>query len=309
MTEAGRSSPDVSILIVSWNTKGLTEACLRSLPGSVSDAVDYEVIVVDNGSTDGSVELLRGQDAVQLVENGANRGYATAVNQAYARATGRLILLLNSDIEFEPLALSTLVDFLAEHPDVAGVGPLYLNPDGSPQLHHFRLPTWPMLLAGSSRIFAHVPPLAAAERRYRMVDDDFTQPRPIEQPSASVLLLRREVLPPDHVLDEAFPIFFNDVELAWRLRRAGHELWMTPQSRAYHVHGASTRQLGPALQRQHLAALVRYLDRTHSPAARIAFKALVFPPKAMRSLLGRGDAPSLGELVAAMRGDPGDAFR
>src|SRR5215207_45440 len=97
--------PRVSILLVSWNTRALTEACLGTLPASMERGVDYETVVVDNGSTDGSLELLRARDDVRLIENSSNVGFAAAVNQAYARSHGELVLLLNSDIEFKPGAL------------------------------------------------------------------------------------------------------------------------------------------------------------------------------------------------------------
>ena len=299
------SAPDVSALVVSWNTRDLTAACLDSLPGSVGGGVTLETIVVDNGSGDGSVEMLRGRTDVVLVENAGNRGYAAAVNQAYERSRGRLVLLLNSDIVFPRGALGTLVEFLEARPDAAGVGPLYLNPDGTPQQHHFRLPTLPMLLAGAGAALRRLPPFARAVRRYRLLGEDFSAPRPVEQPSASCLLLRREALPGDHLLDERFPIYFNDVELAHRLHAAGAALWVTPDAAVYHVHGASTRQLGRDLRRQHLASTVRYLRRTHPPAAVLTFQAVVLAQKLGVLLLRRPGALALGELWAALRGDPG----
>src|SRR5688500_15768772 len=105
-------TPDISILIVSWNTRDLLEACLGTLPASVGDELAYETIVVDNASRDGSLELLEIRDDISLIQNRENVGYAAAVNQAYARASGRLVLLLNSDIEFKPGALGALVAFL-----------------------------------------------------------------------------------------------------------------------------------------------------------------------------------------------------
>ena len=297
--------PDVSALVVSWNTRELTRACLDSLPASLDPGTTLETVVVDNGSADGSLELLRDRDDVVLVENGRNVGYAAAVNQAYARSRGRLVLLLNSDIEFPPGSLEVLVRFLAVRPDVTGVGPLYLNPDGTPQQHHFRLPTLAMLLAGSSSALRRLPPFARAVRRYRMLDEDFSLPRPVEQPSASCLLLRREALPEDHLLDETFPIYFNDVELAHRLRAAGAQLWVTPESAVFHVHGASTRQLGPDLRRQHLASTVRFLRRTGRRPALMTFQAVVLAQKLGVLVLRRPGALPPRDLVAALRGDPG----
>lgn len=297
--------PDVSILIVSWNTRDLTLACLESLPGSVEEGTTYETIVTDNGSTDGSRALLQARGDVELIENETNVGYAAAVNQAYARARGRLILLLNSDIEFPPRSLEALVRFLGRRPDVAGVGPLYADPDGTPQHHQFRLPTLDVLLAGHSAVLRRLPGLASRTRRYRMLDEDFSRPRRVEQPSASVLLLRREALPTTHVLDERFPIFYNDVELAHRLAAAGWELWVMPEARVFHVHGASTRLLGGALARHHLGAQVRYLEMTRPRSAVALFRAVVFVQKLGSLVLRRPGALALADLLAALRGDTG----
>src|SRR3954451_20520044 len=133
----------VSILIVNWNTRERVMECLASLSNDEA-AVRTEVVVVDNGSTDGSAEALRGQSALTLICNERNVGYAAAVNQAYRNSSGEFVLLLNSDVELPEGALSSLVDFLVDHPTAAGVGPLYVNPDGSEQPFHFRFPTFQM---------------------------------------------------------------------------------------------------------------------------------------------------------------------
>jgi GT2 family glycosyltransferase len=299
------AQPLISALVLSWNTKQATLDCLDSLPGSIDDGTAYEVVVVDNASRDGSAEALAERDDIRLIRNDENRGYAEAVNQAYAEARGDHILLLNSDVEFAPGALSELLRFLDEREDVAGVGPLYLNPDGSPQQHHFRFPTFGMTLANTSRFLSKVPPFAGGVRRYRMLDDDFSRPRPVPQPSASCLLLRRSVLPPDRLMDERYPIYFNDVALAHRLAGEGHSLWVTPKSVVVHEHGASTRMLGGALARQHIGAHVRFLRATQ-PRYKVAiYQALVFVQKTLRIALRRPGTLSFRDLVKALRGDPG----
>jgi GT2 family glycosyltransferase len=298
-------SVDVSVLVVSWNTCELTLRCLDSLARAIDDGTTYETIVVDNASLDGSCDPLAQRDDVLLVANSENRGYAEAVNQAYARSSGNLVLLLNSDIEFAPGALGVLVRFLAERPAVAGVGPLYLNPDGTPQAHHYRFPTLPAMLAAASGPLRRLPWMARAVRRYAMLDDDFSSPRPVPQPSASVLLLRRSCLPPTWLMDERYPVYFNDVALARRLADEGHELWMTPESVVYHVHGASTRLLGGRLVRQHIGAFVRYL-RAYEPAYKLAaFRAVVLVQKLTAYALRRDGALPPRDLLAALRGDPG----
>jgi GT2 family glycosyltransferase len=291
--------------MLSWNTRRLTLECLDSIPAGIDDDLTYEAIVVDNNSQDGSAEALAERDDITLIANPENRGYAEAVNQAYAKARGAFVLLLNSDVEFKPGALSTLVRFLRERPDVTGVGPLYLNPDGTEQQHHYRFPTFGSTIGNMSRLLARVPPFAKRVREYRMLDADFTRPRPVEQPSASCLLLRREQLPGEQLMDERYPIYFNDVALARSLAERGGTLWMTPEAVVVHEHGASTRQLGGALARQHIGAHVRYLQATEPRYRLETFRALVLLQKLVLWLLRRPGRLPLRDLVGALRGDPG----
>lgn len=295
---------DVSVLVVSWNTRVETQLCLESLRPAAHD-VPYEVIVVDNGSLDGSAEMLAARDDVLLVRNPDNRGFAAAVNQAYARASGELILLLNSDVRLRPGALEVLVRFLRDRPQAAGVAPLYLNPDGTLQKHYMRLPTFTSALALATGL-RMLPGFRQVMGRHLMAEADFTAARPVEQPSASCLLLRRAVLPGHRILDERLPIYFNDVLLARELADRGHELWMTPHAAVDHSLGASTSLLGPAARsRHHLGGLVRYLRITQPRWRVVAFQAVAFCDRVARRLLRAPGHLALPDLAAALRGDVG----
>jgi GT2 family glycosyltransferase len=297
---------DVSILLVNWNTRELTLRCLDSLAGAFDDDLSYQVVVVDNGSVDGSSDALeRRRDIARLIVNGENRGYAAAVNQAYAASTGNLVLLLNSDVVFRPGCVSTLVRFLRERPEVAGVAPLYLNPDGTPQEHYYRLPTFWTVLAASNALLRNLPPFERRIRSYRMLDDDFSQPRPVPQPSASCVLLRRSCLPAGHIFDERYPVYFNDVALARDLAERGDQLWMTPDAAVLHEHGASCLLLGGKLKRQHLGGLVRYLAATEPRHRVAAFRALALIQGALNRILRRPEAMSIADAWHAVRGDVG----
>ncbi|GAA5027197.1 glycosyltransferase [Actinopolymorpha pittospori] len=297
--------PEVSILLVSWNTLAETRACLESLPRSVDDDLSYEVIAVDNGSRDGSAEMLADWPRVHLVRNEVNTGFAAAVNQAYARAGGAYVLLLNSDIQFRPGALSVLARFLHDHPDAAGVAPLYLNPDGTIQQHYMRLPSFPSALAAATAL-RWLPGFRQALNSYLMRGADFSRARPVEQPSASCLLLRRRDLDPDVVLDERLPIYFNDVLLARALAAKGRQLWMTPDAVLVHTMGASTKLLGRRARSQHhLGGLVRYLRLTQ-PGHRVAlFQSLALLDRLGRRVLRGRHELTLPEAIAAVRGDVG----
>jgi GT2 family glycosyltransferase len=296
--------PLTSILIVNWNTRDLVLKCLDSLPAGTGAGVRYETIVVDNGSVDGSPEALGERDDITLIRNDGNRGYAEAVNQAYDASGGDLVFLLNSDVELRPGTLSTLMGFLEEHPEAAGAAPLYLNPDGTPQPFHFRFPSFTAVLAQGSSVISRLPLLHRSVREHHMLDDDFDEPRTVDQPSASCLLLRRSVLGPS-VFDERYPIFFNDVQLARRIAAMGRTLWVTPDAEVIHEGHASTRQLGNRLKRQYLGSLVLMLRETE-PAWKVRlYQSLVLVQGTALLVLRRPDALPLPELWGAASGRPG----
>ena len=295
----------VSILIVNWNTRELVLKCIDSLPARVAGAT-REVIVVDNGSVDGSGEALERRGKITLLRNAGNLGFAAAVNQAYRASTGDLVLLLNSDVELTSQALDALADFLVRNPTAAAAAPIYVNPDGSPQPFHFRLPTFTMTLAnGSALVRRLLPGSARLLRDYRMLDDDFSQPRVVPQPSASCLLLRRSSLPDDHIFDERYPIFFNDVELARSFDHRGQTFWVIPDATVIHEGAASTRMLGPTLKRQYLGSVIRMLEATEPRHKVWLYRAVVLGQHVPKWLLRRTGELSYKDLRRALTGDVG----
>jgi GT2 family glycosyltransferase len=298
--------PDVSILIVNWNTRALVLECLDALPVGIEDDLSYEVIVVENGSVDGSADALAERGEIELIRNSANLGFAAAVNQAFRRASGEFVLLLNSDVNVTPGALSTLVWFLRGDPTAAGAAPLYVNPDGSPQPFHFRFPTFATTLVSGSTLIRKI--LPGSERRLRdywMADEDFSKARPVPQPSASCLLLRRSFLRSDLIFDERYPIFFNDVQLARSLADQGLKLWVTPDATVVHEAHASTSMLGPAGTRQYLGSVIRMLSDTEPPAKVWFYRTVVFLQHIPIWLLGRSSALGFRDLWKALGGDVG----
>ena len=303
--EYGPDEPLVSILVLSWNTRELTLRCLDSIPRGVGGEFPYEVIVLDNASSDGSAEALALRNDIRYIRNSQNVGYAAGVNQAYRASAGALVLLLNSDVQLKPGSLAALVRFLDAHPRAAGVAPVYLNPDGTVQDEYALLPTVDFVLPNVSALFSRLPRFARRLRKFKMLDEDFSRPRPVPQPAASCLLLRRRHFSPEFLMDERYPIYFNDVELAQRVRDRQLELWMTPEAVVVHDHGASGRKLGSAHSRQYVGSLIRYL-RSTEPWHRVAFLRLVLLLEyAARRAVGHPRALPLNELWRAVSGDPG----
>ncbi len=236
------SEPALSICIVSWNTRELLDACLVSIR-TIPDEVTREVIVVDNASGDGTAEMVRADHPeVTLIANADNRGYAAGNNQAIEVARGEMILLLNPDIVVLEGALDTLVRFLEDHAEAAAVAPRLVSPDGSVQASCRSFPRPDVVLyeaLGLSRLF----PRSRRFGKYRMTWWDYDDERPVDQPMASAFLVRRSVLEEIGLMDEQFPIFFNDVDLCERIWDAGGEVWYTPHASMVHVGGASTGQV------------------------------------------------------------------
>ena len=295
----------LSILIVNWNTRDLILRCLESLTAA-TEGIQREVIVVDNGSVDGSYDALTRKTDIILLKNERNLGFASAVNQAYKRSSGELVLLLNSDVELTREALQSMMEFLDDHPTIAGVAPLYVFPDGSPQPFHFRFPTFSVTLANCSAIAQRfVPGITRRLREYQMLDDDFSHARRVPQPSASCLMLRRPVLPGDQIFDERYPIFFNDVQFARSLAARGLELWVTPEATVIHEKSASTRMLGQTGKQQYLASTIQMLDETESRPKVWLFRAVVFAQHIPLWILARGNTIGVRQLWRALSGETG----
>jgi GT2 family glycosyltransferase len=254
---------DLSVVIVSWRTRELLGACLRSLRAALGErlaAGGAEVIVVDNASGDGSAERVRDQfPEVRLIANSENRGYAAGNNQGIAAARGRNVMLLNPDTEVPREAVERLEACLAAHPRAGAAAPMLVHPDGRPQSSLRGFPT-PLALLGAvtglGRLAPAGSPLAAYQPRALPA-----APAVVEQPMASCLLLRGEALRAVGGFDEAFPIFFNDVDLCWRLRRGGWEIWFVPEARVVHHGGASTRQVRLAMLWESHRGLHRYYQK------------------------------------------------
>ncbi|WP_428963027.1 glycosyltransferase family 2 protein [Micromonospora fluostatini] len=299
----GAPGPTLSILLTSWNTREQTRRCLESLAETVDPDLDYEVIAVDNASLDGSADLLAGWPRVRLIRNERNVGFAAAVNQAYRLSRGDLLLVLNSDIRFHPGALSTMLAFLRDNPDAAGVSPLYLNPDGTFQQHYVQLPSFPATLALVT-VLRRVPGFRQALHTFQMRGQDFSRPRRLA--SGSCMMLRRKVLEPDDIFDERFPVYWNDALLARRLDEAGHQVWMIPDAVVSHVRGASCRLLGPAIRYRHLlGSLVGYLRVTQPRHRVLLFRLVVLADHMLKRACGRAVQLTLTDLRAALRGNVG----
>lgn len=234
----------VSVLIVNWNTCHFLRCCLASLQ-TAFNGPEHEVIVVDNNSGDGSAAMVQQEfPEVKLIANSSNAGFAAGNNQAFRAAAGEVVWLLNPDTEVLPGTPETLLAALQASPRRGAVtGPLLDYETGRPQLSCRTFPR-PAALWVEALGLARAFPRSRRFGFYRMSWWDYASSRPVEQPMASSLMLRREAVEKaGGLFDERFPIFFNDVDLSLRLHQAGYETWFEAGAPVHHHGGGSTRQV------------------------------------------------------------------
>jgi GT2 family glycosyltransferase len=252
--------------IVSFNTRGLLDACLES----VAAAHPTETVVVDNASTDGSIELVRERyGGVKLIVCERNRGYGAAANRAIGACAAAYVLLLNSDTVLAPDALRTLETYLDHHPRAAVVGPRLVYPDGTLQRSTYPDPSVADTLLGETGLHlltSRLPYLS--ERSLRTWRHDVA--RPVPWVLGAALAIRREAFEAIGGFDEGFFLYGEEVDLCRRLAAAGYETHFAPVTSVVHVGGASTR-LHPGAQREYLVSNRRNLvaHEGHATAARV----------------------------------------
>ena len=232
---------ELSIVIPSWNTRELLEACLRSL--QAADLPEHEIVIVDNGSEDDTVAVLQADwPQVRLFLNETNEGFAPACNRGMRESSGRYILLLNTDTEVRPDAIQKLYRFLQESREYAAAAPKLIYPDGRVQKSCHRFPGL------ATAFFFSTPvekwwPKSPEMKRYFMMDWDHEGDRDIDQPPAACMLVRADVLAEIGLFDEKLWLFYNDVDLSLRLAQAGWKSRYLGSAVVVHHEGASTAKL------------------------------------------------------------------
>ncbi|MFN0057783.1 MAG: glycosyltransferase family 2 protein [Planctomycetota bacterium] len=236
-------SQAISIVILSWNTRDLTRACLASIFGEPNTRRVREVIVVDNNSGDGSKEMIRAEfPQVRLLENSENLLYAYPNNQGAELATGRYLCILNSDTEVHPGALDGLADFLERDPAYGLVGPRLVSPDGSTQKCCARFPgLFDAVIHCCSLAF--FPPFTwwLAHKRMRFFNHE--ESRDVPQPMGACFMFRRADYQALGGFDPELSLFFNDVDICRRVWKRGLRIRYLAEFRVLHHQGKSTRKL------------------------------------------------------------------
>jgi len=240
-----------SVIVLSWNGMDYLEDCLNAVLSQ--DYPDFEVIVVDNGSTDGSADFVAQHfPRVRLIRNERNLGFAAGNNVGLRAATGDVLVLLNQDTVVRPGWLAALVNAL-EDKAVGVAGCKILYPDGKTIQHAGGWIEWPL----------------GVPHHYGRGERDTGQwdvPRPVEYVTGAAMAFRRDVLEQVGFLDEEFwPTYFEDADFCLQARKAGHKIWYTPEATLTHVESAShTSQV--SMWQAHHRGRMRFLLKHMPPS-------------------------------------------
>lgn len=248
----------VSIVVVNWNTREYLKECLHSLRDQDVEGCAIEIIVVDNGSTDGSLEMLRDEFGyVSLLTEAENRGYGAACNAGIRAAAGGWVLILNSDTVLPAGALSGLCRSLQSAESAALCSPLLVTTSGEPQMFGFgREPALGTLLRrGGRRLLS-----SRVQDRDRQRD---SSSREVDWVSGACLLARREVIIQAGLFDEDFFMYFEDVDLCRRVRQMGYQVLYCPSVQVLHYGGKSIEK-NPAISREYYHSLQKYYRKHYS---------------------------------------------
>jgi GT2 family glycosyltransferase len=269
MTLAKHTST-VSIVIVTWNGKKFALECLDSL-WALNSTLQIEVVVVDNASTDGTPEAIRERyPEVELIENGANLGFAKANNIGIAASSGDYVCLVNSDVVVPPGCLEKMVDFMKVNPDIGLLGPKMLSPTGEVGQSVNRLPTvWNYLcfalglhsLVPNSRLFGG----------YIMAGYAYDKTEDVEVLTGWFWMVPRKALQQVGGLDERFFMYGEDLDWSYRFLKAGWRVVFFAEAEALHYGAASSGQAPTRFYVEMVRANLQYFQKHYGRLGGIGF--------------------------------------
>ena len=228
---------DLSAIVVNWNTKDLLLQCLGSIY-QVVKGLEKEVIVVDNGSIDGSLAVAKERfPETRFIENWINVGFAKANNQALSLSKGKYILLLNPDTQVKEGAVGKLFSFMEGHSEAGMAGAQLLNPNGSKQNSIANFPSLATELLNKSLLKWLFP------NKYPGKGKDYPEPIEVDSVIGACMMVRREAVDQVGLLDEEYFLFLEETDWCYRMRKRGWKIYHIPQAEVYHFQGKSAEKM------------------------------------------------------------------
>jgi GT2 family glycosyltransferase len=281
----------ISVVIVNRNTADLLVRCLAHIYASELPQPP-EVIVVDNGSTDDSVKRAgETYPEVIIIEAGRNLGFAAANNRAFEKASGRYLLLVNTDALLETDCAGRLLRLMESDPRIGMAGPQLLNDDGSVQTSFEAVPTLATETLNRSLLKRLFP------KKYPGKSRMFTKAEPVEALIGAVMMIRREALDELQGFDEDYFFFLEETDLAVRMRKAGWKVVHEPAAKAVHLQGATAKKYQAASRIEFYRSRYLFFRKHYGHAAMNALKAVLTANLTLNAVgLGLATAATLGQV-------------
>jgi len=264
---------DVSIIVVNWNGRDLLARCLQCVESTIKQAT-YEVIVVDNASTDGSQDMVKREfPQVKLIENTSNVGFARANNQAMAMAQGRYVLLLNSDAFVKEGTVDTMVAFMDTHPEAGMAGCKLLYEDGRLQPSCSSFPTLATEFFMATRLDKLFPksPLFG---RYLMTYWNFDSLREVDSIMGAFMMVRASAIEQVGMMDERYFMYSEEADWCFQFKKAGWKIYFVPNTEAVHLWWGSGRKLRVEMHIQMYRSKVLFFRKNYGWLASMILKFL-----------------------------------
>ena len=258
--EKRSDQPDVSIVIVNWNTAELLHNCIWSIYKNTS-SINFEVIVIDNGSIDNSIEMVRLRFAdVKIITNIENKGFAAGNNQGVAAAKGRYVLLLNSDTIVLPGSIEKTVVFADSNRQAAVVGCRVLNADKTTQRSCFMFPSILNMFLSSTYLYKLFPRNRLFARE-AMGWWDWGDIREVDAVTGCFMLVRAEAIERVGLLDERFFMYAEEADWCYRFKQAGWKVMFTPDCEIIHLGGQSSRKIRGEMLIELRLSILKFIDK------------------------------------------------
>jgi N-acetylglucosaminyl-diphospho-decaprenol L-rhamnosyltransferase len=258
--------PELSLIILNYKTKGLLKQCLRGIE-EAKLPMSHEVIVVDNNSQDGSIDMVRDEfPGVRAIDSPVNVGFAAGMNLGYRHSQGEFILILNPDVAIFRIAVETMLQYLHAHPEVGLVAPKLINPDGTVQDSCYRFYSFLTPLYRRTP-FGKLPSARRQLHRFLMKDWDHAATRAVGWVLGGCMLIRREAIEKVGFFDERFFLYFEDVDLCRRMWQSGWQVHYIADAEMVHYHQRLSAD-SPGFQslfsyptRIHIQSWIRYVAK------------------------------------------------
>lgn len=270
-----KDSPILTISIVNWNSGNLLKDCINSIYKNMR-LQEIELIVIDNNSSDNSLDAIKNLfPSLKIIKNTVNKGFGAANNQAIKLCKTKYVLIINPDIVILPNTHYTLIDFMEKNNEIAIAGGQLLNLDFSIQRFCRSFPTIRMMFykySGLSKLF----PKSKEFGKYEMGYWDYDSLREVDQPPGAFLMIRRDVLEKIGYFDERFFMFFEDVDLCLRIKKAGYKIFYVPNAKAIHIGAASINKEKEEMNIEFYKSMIKFHEKHYSSLSLILLKIIIF---------------------------------